>query len=268
MSRKVLSRIILIMALAMFCFAGYQLYDILNGYNEAGKEYDSLSSMVTPAQIDASGDEKDSVDGEKTGAELLAEAGIPVLFVDYDKLKEINDDYLMWLYIPEIEINYPVVKSEDNEDYLHKTFEGEVNSSGCLFLSCHGNEDLTDFNTFIYGHNMRNGSMFGSLKKYSRDEEMYDKAPCFFLYAKDAAYKYRIYSYYVTAPKSETFAGIADLEAYSKYIDRALRLSQRDCKVEIDRTQPTVTLSTCSGSGSNKKRLVLHGILEERVELK
>jgi len=266
MTRKLLARIIIILALAMFGFALFQLYGILSQYNKAGQEYDGLTEMVSISKETTSGDDSDLNETGKEETDLLADAGIPALDVDYTRLKEINSDYLFWLYIPELEISYPVVKSADNEDYLHKTFEGERNSSGCIFLSCHGNEDLSDFNTFLYGHNMKNGSMFGSLKKYTKDEQLYDKAPCFFLYSDKASYKYRIYSYYITAPKSETFAGIADTEAYSKYIDRALRNSLRNCNVEIDRSQPTVTLSTCSGSGANKKRLVFHGILEEKVE--
>ena len=82
--------------------------------------------------------------------------------IDFEALKDKNQDFRYWLYIPALELNYPVAQGADNEAYLYKTFEGEKNSAGCIFMDAGNSPDLSDRNTVIYGHNMKNRTMFGS----------------------------------------------------------------------------------------------------------
>lgn len=88
--------------------------------------------------------------------------------VDFDALSAVNPDVTGWIYLPDSVISYPVVQGEDNSYYLKHLFDGTPNSSGCLFLDsrCEG---LTGRNSVIYGHYMKNGTLFGSLKEY-RDQ--------------------------------------------------------------------------------------------------
>ncbi|MFR3321064.1 MAG: sortase domain-bontaining protein [Lachnospiraceae bacterium] len=76
-----------------------------------------------------------------------------------------NSDIVGWLRIRALDISYPVVQGKDNDYYLHRTFEKTDNFAGCLFVNSYNMGDFTDQNTIIYGHNMKNGSMFGKLSR-------------------------------------------------------------------------------------------------------
>ena len=84
--------------------------------------------------------------------------------LDIPALQEVNSEVIGWIYIPDTEISYPLLHTQDNETYLHAAWDGTENVAGSIFLETQCSTDLTDFNTIIYGHNMRNGSMFGALK--------------------------------------------------------------------------------------------------------
>ena len=79
-----------------------------------------------------------------------------------------------WLRIRALGISYPVVQGEDNDFYLHRTFEKEDNFAGCIFVNCDNSGNFTDQNTIIYGHNMKDGSMFGKLKKFREEQILLD----------------------------------------------------------------------------------------------
>ncbi len=96
---------------------------------------------------------------------------IPVLKnpIDFTQLLSVNSDIVGWLRIRALDISYPVVQGKDNDYYLHRTFEKTDNFAGCLFVNSYNMGDFTDQNTIIYGHNMKNGSMFGKLKNFVND---------------------------------------------------------------------------------------------------
>ena len=123
----------------------------------------------------------------------------PNLSVDHAALKAQNPDYKGWLYVPGLEISYPVVRGKDNDYYLHHTYEGTENTSGCIFIDSGCAKDMGDYNTFIYGHNMKNGSMFGSLKKLLTDPSPIVDNPYIYFYTEDGVYAYRTYSFQITA---------------------------------------------------------------------
>ena len=86
--------------------------------------------------------------------------------IDFAELRKINEDIVAWIQIPGIDVDYPVVHGEDNEYYLHHTFQKEANKAGSIFLPYRNRADFTEQRVIIYGHNMKDGSMFGNLKKY------------------------------------------------------------------------------------------------------
>lgn len=88
----------------------------------------------------------------------------PDLQIDFANLKKTNPDFRGWLYFPALDISYPVVQGEDNNYYLKHSFEGESVNAGCIFMDCEASADWSDRNTFVFGHNMRDESMFGSFK--------------------------------------------------------------------------------------------------------
>lgn len=266
--KKGLMAVLLIAAIAVFLLAGYKLYTIYSEYKTGTDEYMKVSEHVRAA-APLSNEEAEALEelpeAELTTAQKLAKAKIPVLSIDFEDLKKINPDFIGWIYYPGLGISYPIVQGEDDEFYLHHTFEGAANSNGCIFAGAGFNKDFTSFNTFLYGHNMRNGSMFGSLKRLVREEGLFSQNKEFFVYTEEAYRKYRIYSYYITPPTSDTYQVAQNRAGYDEYVLRVHARSVEDCGTVVDTDRPSVTLSTCSGTGAAKQRLVVHGILEEII---
>ena len=98
------------------------------------------------------------------------------LKVDWDGLRAINPDIVAWVYVPGTPINYPVVQGSDNQEYLHKAFDGSTGwlaSAGTIFLDASNTSDLSDRNNALYGHHMNDGSMFASLADFE-DQDTFD----------------------------------------------------------------------------------------------
>ena len=136
-----LSNIILIVALAVFCVSAFQLVKIVGGYAKGRDEYKKIQSIAI---------NKEDSEPEKGFS------------VDFDELKGINPDTVGWIrFYPEPSIiNYPIVQTTDNEKYLHKTFSENDNTLGTIFLNADNHANFNDRNSIIYGHRMKDGSMF------------------------------------------------------------------------------------------------------------
>ena len=258
---KPIERVILVAAVAVFLMSGYKLAGIFLEYKAGVDAYESLQERyviqgAAPAQ---SGEEK-----QENPEEALT--GFPDIDVNYEALKEINEDFLGWLAIPVLELEYPIVQGEDNDYYMYRTFEREDNRSGSIFMDAWASPDLTDYNTFIFGHNMRNLSMFGKLKLLGQDEELCASDPYFYIFTEDNIYQYLIVSYYVTRDGSSTYYIPTDEEDYEKYRNMVLRSTPYKSAVEIPEGQPMVTLSTCYGAAGGTQRFVVHGILNRMVQ--
>lgn len=192
--------------------------------------------------------------------------GVPDLKVNFKGLSSINADVASWIYIPGVDISYPVVRGKDNDYYLQHTFEKNVSLSGAIFMDYQDSPDLVGFNTFIYGHNMRNGTMFGSLKKYLQDETLIQSAPYFYLYLKDGSVKkYRIFAYYQDDGNSDTYSRPSKEgeEAYLAMIRKKsfvrVTLTPEEEK-QAALFHEYVTLSTCTGFTGSGRRFLVHGV--------
>lgn len=191
---------------------------------------------------------------------------VPDLKVNFKGLSAINADVVSWIYMPGVDISYPVVRGKDNDYYLQHTFEKNVSLSGAIFMDYQDSPDLVGFNTFIYGHNMRNGTMFGSLKKYLQDETLIQDAPYFYLYLKDGSVKkYRIFAYYQDDGNSDTYSRPSKEgeEAYLAMIRKKsfvrVTLTPEE-KKQADLFNEYVTLSTCTGFTGSGRRFLVHGV--------
>lgn len=192
--------------------------------------------------------------------------GVPDLKVNFKGLSSINADVASWIYMPGVDISYPVVQGKDNDYYLQHTFEKNVSLSGAIFMDYQDSPDLVGFNTFIYGHNMRNGTMFGSLKKYLQDETLIQSAPYFYLYLKDGSVKkYRIFAYYQDDGNSDTYSRPSKEgeEAYLAMIRKKsfvrVTLTPEEEK-QAALFHEYVTLSTCTGFTGSGRRFLVHGV--------
>jgi len=102
----------------------------------------------------------------------------PTNSVDFDELKKINSNVVGWIVIEDTQVNYPIVQGKDNSYYLNHSFDKSWNSLGSIFMDYRSSNDFSDYNTFIYGHHTKNGSMFGELYKYM-DATFYKEHPFF-----------------------------------------------------------------------------------------
>lgn len=198
----------------------------------------------------------------------------PDLEIDMEGLLAENPDFVAWLYYEDAEISYPVVQESADEvnKYLKTTFEGTENSAGCVFMPYDADEAFRYMNTFIYGHNMKDGSMFGQLKNVFRKPDE-AKNPYFYIWTKDGeAIRYRVIAAYVVEHDSEMYSIPLTDDAYQQYLSAVLELGSMDGYVPfteeeetaMEESSPIVTLSTCYGSAGTSKRLLIQGIEIER----
>jgi sortase B len=160
MSKDELTKILTaLFSLVIFICFFFICKDLIE-YKRAEREYEKLNNMIS--------DELSTKAGSSGDSPILSDIS-DCKKSDFDRLYDINNDLVCILSIPDLDLKYPVVRGPDNSRYLTKTFEGNNNPAGCLFIDYENSPDLSDNNTFIYGHNMKNGSMFGSLKNFTKD---------------------------------------------------------------------------------------------------
>ena len=204
--------VVLIAAICVFCYAGYNLFHIYTEYKKGTDEYNSITQMAVT--------ERDP-DGEAAGPEAGSELKAP-MDIDFASLKSVNDDVVGWIYVEAVpDINYPIVHGKDNETYLHRTYEKNYNFAGTIFVDYENKGDFSDCNTIVYGHNMKNGSMFAQLKKFTQDEETYKKSKYFWIFTPEKNYRYEIISAYTTGVNSDTYTLFKGPgEEFEKYLEK------------------------------------------------
>lgn len=247
---NIVSNIILVIAIVVFAVSAYKLYGIFSEYNKGDKEYQKIQDLVINTE------KKDDTKEE-------------TFSVDFEKLLEINSDVVGWIRFDEpSEINYPVVQGRDNEEYLKRTFEANTNKLGTLFVDVNNPGDFSGRNTFIYGHNMKNGSMFAQLLKY-KDDSFYKEHPYFYIYTPDGKVRtYEIFSAGVVKDTSDSYImDYADDAAFHTYIDYIKQQSAYPTSAEVTTASKIVSLSTCTNVRDDERFLV-HGVMikEEAVK--
>lgn len=186
--------------------------------------------------------------------------------VDFESLQQINPDVVAWIYVEGTDISYPILYSGDDETYLRTTMEGESAKAGSIFLEGYNYPDFKDSHSIIYGHNMRNLSMFGTLKYYKSEEGYLDEHRYFQIITPDSKMRYEIFSYFDTEAASWVYAvPYSDCEEFDDYISELLRHSYEVVDTEeVTSADRVVTLSTCSTSGM---RFTVHGVLRGNISL-
>ncbi len=181
--------------------------------------------------------------------------------IDLEALREVNPDVLGWILIPETKINYPFLQGEDNEYYLHHTWQNHRNYVGSIFLECQNQPDFTDFNTIIYGHNLKNGTMFASVRNYL-NQKYYDAHPNVYLVTDQGIFRYDIFSAHMAPVDSLTYGmSMKQENTRQEFLDYVTGESVIETPVIPAVTDQIITLSTCSGRGYTK-RWVIHARLE------
>lgn len=178
--------------------------------------------------------------------------------VKLEELQQVNADIIGWIRFDNLEqLSYPVLYSGDDEKYLRTDIYGNQTIAGCIFMEGMNTPDFQDYHTILYGHNMKNLSMFGSLKKY-KTEDFYKDHQFFTIYTSECAYRYQIFAYYDVPETDEVYTvGFAPDDTFQKFIDKMKQKSYDDTGVNVTKDDHIMTLSTCSTTG---KRFVVHAV--------
>lgn len=250
------SRLLMIFELLcvlIFIYAILQMISIYQDYHIASKEYEALSEHVTIVEKSESNKIENGEESETDD-----EINIPDYYVDLEAVKLQNEDTIGWIILPDSKINYPILKSKDNAEYMNTTFEGQRSSSGAIFMDMLCESDFSDENTIIYGHNMKNGSMFRALNNLT-DKEYFFKHRIFCIDMGNGFENYEIISCYETVETNFSSWQISfdSKEAYGKWLENIAKRCTYDC-MDYDVDKNTITLSTCRGKAGGPGRFVVH----------
>lgn len=229
-------------------------------YYIASREYRELQQIVkeTPAEKKEEQKKETQEDAEKVFRpnESIAKK--------FQALQQTNPEMTAWVAFDTLNISYPVMHGVDNTYYLTHTFSGKTNSSGSIFMEAGNSGDFTDYHTLLYGHNMKNGSMFGLLKKY-REEEFYPGNEFFTIYLQDRYLRYQIFSVHTVSITDPVYTiGFAPNQEFEDFVDRLNRQAWYETGIQAGGRDKIVTLSTCSSSDTI--RYVVHAVMFEEVE--
>ena len=246
---------ILLRAMMALCVAGIVLFGML--LIRSNREY-SQGDLVYEQVKSALRDENTEINKSAESADVAASKMLSK--IDFIPLKEINDDVVGWILAEESAIDYPIVLGEDNEYYLSHLFNHERNKLGSIFMDYRNNGDFSDKNTIIYGHNMKNGSMFSSLTKY-KDQSYYDSYPTMVLYTPDGDFTIELFAGIVADGNYEfvSFKFANDVD-FQDYINALKGNSTFESNTIVKSNDRIVTLCTCSYEFNNA-RYALYGKL-------
>ena len=232
--------------------SGFLMVRDLNQYAESAGVYDGLAEYV---EVPEQAGEPDETGAEEESGGEDSSAVLPV--VDFEALRETGPDIIGWLNLPDTAINYPVTQADNNEYYLHHLYDDTYNKTGCLFADYENQEDFSDRNTIIYGHNMRDGSMFAALNEY--DEQSYfDGHPQMYLVTPGGGYIVEIFTAFVAKPSesgSDTSPwrlSFKDDGAYTTWLSEMAGRSVIETDVTVTSSDKVLTLSTCTPGGASR----------------
>ena len=207
---RTLRIVLIVVLLALIVFSGYNIFKIIMNYHEI----DVVAEEAVEKYV------------------YVDEDDFPK--VDFGSLQATNSDVVAWLYIPDTNVNFPVVKGPSNYTYLNLNYEGNYSISGSIFMDIACSSDFSDAETLLYGHNMHNGAMFGRLKKFN-----------------DGKYLEAHKDVFVLLPTGETMKYSASVGKYISINDDVYTLPKYGDGPE------TLVLSTCTDDSSDVERFVL-----------
>lgn len=214
--------ILIVLAVCIMGIAGYKIITIMQGYKAADDVYDDIEKMING-------------DTENHEAQFQW---------DYDKLLAMCSDAVGYIYQPGV-MSYPIVQAEDNDKYLRTMMNGEYNVAGTIFVDARFPECMDGRYSIVYGHNMYNASMFGTLPRYT-EEEYYKQHPWFDIYIGYRHYRYYVFSAFVA--DVDGFVYTYDLQdgQYKAFFDRLRENCDYETDVrELQEEDHVIVLSTC-----------------------
>lgn len=169
------------------------------------------------------------------------------LDVDFSSFAKDYPETVGWVFFEDGHISYPIMQGEDNWKYRHAGYDGEESNTGAIFLDYRSSSDFSDSNSIIYGHNMKDRSMFGSLRDYREDPRYYDTHQYFQVITPDKAYRYLIFAYMDVSESYVIYDYVGDgAKVFVEDAEPVRRKSYMDSEIPVNESKKVVTLSTCT----------------------
>ena len=246
--KRTLAWLLLLAALLLIAVSSYKLWEIQQMYQTGDEAYEKIAGKVQKPE-----------DSMPLSKDIPAAVDIPSLGIDFAALRAMNQDSIAWLYCPDTVIDYPVMRAEDYNWYLHHLPDGTYNANGSLFLDYNNSSDFTGSLSVIYGHHMKSGKMFASLTNYKK-QEYFDKHPYLFLYTEQENYRVElIYGCVVDAKewRERAFMYESNLSSLLSFAAHNTTFTSNVSYKDGDRF---LVLSTCSYEFDDARYIVL-GVL-------
>lgn len=236
--KKIIKFILLSISLCVFIYSAYNIYIYL-AEEMANKKYNN--ELMEKAITETTNSNNENI-------------SLPIN-IDFSVLKNENKDIVGWIYSKDTPINYPVVQGKDNEYYLNRLANQDYNVGGSIFMDYRNNPKLENDNTIIYGHNMKNDTMFGTLQEY-KNQEYYDNHKIMYYFTPEKNFIVELCAGYTISMESDIY----NLST----IDKKDLINKSDFKsnIEVTNEDKLITLSTCSYEYDGA-RYILIGILHE-----
>lgn len=249
--KKYLSRLVTIVCLGVLIYAAYGLVDILVEYKQSKKVASEVQATYHNTESTAT-----KIPTPKKGKETLT------VNEKLDELLEKNSDVVGWISIEDTKIDYPILQSADNQDYLTKDFHKDESIGGSIFLDYRNNVETLSRNTVVYGHRMKDGSMFQHLTKFM-DKDFFESHQTFEIETLYNTYEAQIFSVYNTTTDFNYIeTDFSDDNEYEQYLLNVQHESKYQTDIEVDATDQVITLSTCDYEiDENEGRLVIQAKL-------
>ena len=255
MNRKVRIALIVLLSLILVFSVG-QLVIIQMEYQKADKLYAESRS----AHFSVSEETPPLAQTQDGEIAPEPEEYFPRAYVDLEGLREVNPQVVGWIWAPGTTVNFPLVQGEDNAKYLSRSYDLDWSNSGSIFLDYRNSPGLTDENSAIYGHNMKNGGMFGRLKDYA-EKDYLEEHELLYVFLADRTLKYRIFAAYRTESTSEAYTRDFSGElSYTDYLELLSASAQGNVNEPPTEPSPLLLLSTCT-SDRRTERFVVHAVL-------
>ena len=234
---------LIVIAVFMLVFSGMKMAGIMNGYHDVDE------ANKAAERIAGKGNAEDEGKTNKQEADPMERT------INFASLRKVNGDVIAWIYIPGTAVNYPVMKGDPGNYYLHRNWKRQKSFGGAIFMDSVNSYGFTDDNTIVYGHNMKNGSQFGTLIRFL-DGKFFESHPYVYVYTPERTIRYRTYAFDIIDERSPLYASVIDdYPQYVKTVTRSARHSRRP----PDEKTPLLMLSTCHGKSETKRRVLFAG---------
>ena len=276
--KKLFAIPVLLAGLLAMIYAGRQMLETQQIYQEGNSAYEDISAQVRKhkafdavaipetniyflqegVQADAVGNAQ-LLQVEDEEEEMKVKVYVPSFEIDFGMLRDINKDAAAWLYSPDTVIDYPVMEAENYNYYLNHLPDGTLNANGSLFIDYNNAPDFSDELTIIYGHHMKSGRMFGNLVEYKK-QDYFREHPYMYLYTEHENFRIDLMYGAVIGAGQWRENAFMFAENLDSLLGFASRNTTFESDVEYKAGDRIVVLSTCSYEFDNARFIVV-GVL-------